>query len=78
MMRRTSNRIRFVPKNCNFCSSKTDPDYKETGQLEKYLTERGKIIGRSRTGLCSHHQRVLTRAVKWARFIALLPFVVRA
>ncbi len=75
---RFSRRPRPVAKNCNFCATKTEPDYKDIGILGKYLTERGKILARTRSGVCSKHQRVLTRAIKRARHVALLPFVTRA
>lgn len=71
-------RERPVAKNCGFCANKTEPDYKEANALLKYMTERGKILGRSRTGVCSKHQRHVTREIKRARHVALLPFVVRA
>ncbi len=71
-------RERPVAKNCPFCAAKTEPDYKEVGVLGKYITERGKILGRARTGLCARHQRAITIAVKRARHVALLPFVERA
>lgn len=66
-----------VPKTCYFCTLKKEPNFKDTETLERYMTERGKIIGRARTGLCAKHQRRLTIAIKHARFLALLPFVVR-
>lgn len=71
-------RERPVAKNCPFCANKTEPDYKEVGVLIKYTTERGKILGRARTGLCAKHQRAITIAVKHARHVALMPYVVRA
>lgn len=71
-------RERPVPKNCPFCANKTEPDYKDVGVLTKYVTERGKLLGRARTGVCATHQRGITIAVKRARHVALLPFVVRA
>ncbi len=46
--------------------------------LSRFLTERGKILSRTKTGVCSRHQRALTIAIKRARHVALLPFVVRA
>lgn len=73
-----TRRERPVAKNCPFCANKTEPDYKEIPVLNKYVTERGKVLGRARTGLCARHQRAVTVAVKRARFIALLPFVVQA
>jgi len=50
-------------------------DYKDVALLKHYITERGKIIPRRITGATAHHQRMLTRAIKRARQIALLPFV---
>ncbi len=49
-------------------------DYKDTGMLKHYITERGKIIPRRITGATAKHQRMLTRAIKLARQIALLPY----
>jgi small subunit ribosomal protein S18 len=71
-------RLKPVAKNCPFCAQKTVPDYKDPGVLSKYISERGKILGKARTGLCSRHQRDLTREVLRARFLAFLPYVVRA
>ena len=50
-------------------------DYKDIELLRKFITERGKILPRRITGLTAKQQRALTTAVKWARFLALLPFV---
>lgn len=50
-------------------------DYKDVALLKHYITERGKIIPRRITGATARHQRMLTRAIKRARQIALLPFV---
>ena len=74
---KTSRKPRIVAKNCPFCNTKTEPDYKDTGVLLKYLTERGKILAESKTGICSKHQRALGEAIKRARIVALLPFIVR-
>ncbi|OGG01883.1 30S ribosomal protein S18 [Candidatus Gottesmanbacteria bacterium RBG_16_52_11] len=76
-MVRIQSKTRHQPKNCMFCDSKTEPHFREISVLEKYMTERGKIVGRNRSGLCSRHQRSLTREIKRARYIALLPYVVR-
>lgn len=80
MMKRRfdKRRERPVAKNCQFCAGKTEPDYKDTSIVTKYITERGKLLGRARTGVCATHQRAITAAVKRARLVALLPFVVRA
>lgn len=63
-----------VPRNCPFCKGKTEPDYKEIDVLQKYLNDRAKIQGKSRTGICSKHQRRISLAIKRARHLALLPF----
>ena len=79
MMRRRRLSVRRIiaPKFCYFCQNKIFPDYKNPEVLKNYLTERGKIVGKDRTGFCSKHQRELTVAIKRARFLGLLPFVVR-
>ncbi|KKU91839.1 MAG: 30S ribosomal protein S18 [Microgenomates group bacterium GW2011_GWA1_48_10] len=64
-----------VKKNCVFCKSDSEPDYKSVEQLRMYVSERGKILGRARTGICAKHQRDLSREIKRARHIATLPFV---
>lgn len=62
-------------KKCQFCTSPVSIDYKEVELLVKYITEGGKILPRRITGVCAKHQRMLTRAIKRARIMALLPFV---
>lgn len=64
-----------TPERCFFCEGNTMPDYKEVDILKKFITERGKISGREYTGICAKHQRRLTKQIKQARFLALLPFV---
>jgi len=64
-----------VPKNCPFCKGKTVPDYKEVEVLSKYMNDRAKIQGKSRTGICAKHQRRISQAVKRARHLALLPYI---
>jgi len=49
-------------------------DYKNVPRLRRYISDRGKILPRRTTGTCASHQRKLTRAIKRARMIALLPF----
>jgi small subunit ribosomal protein S18 len=51
-------------------------DYKNTNTLRNFVTERGKMISGRSTGNCAKHQRMLTRAIKRARNLALLPFAV--
>lgn len=60
---------------CNFCADRVKAiDYKESDALRQYITERGKIRPRRQTGTCAKHQRMLARAIKRARHVALLPF----
>lgn len=70
-MRKVTNR-----KSCTFCQG-TLLDWKEIETLCKFTSERGKILGRSKTGTCAKHQRKLTQAIKRARYLALLPFKAR-
>ena len=67
---------KFKKKTCRFCHDKdVTPDYKNSKLLERFITDRGKILPRRVTGTCSKHQRVVANAIKLARIIALLPFV---
>lgn len=59
---------------CSFCLSKLNPHYTRIEALQVYLTDRGKIVSRGRSGLCARHQRRLAQAVKRARHLALLPY----
>ena len=63
-------------RNCYFCREKIDEvDYKNAGQLRRYVSEKGKIRSRRITGACRRHQRQVAVAVKRAREMALLPYV---
>jgi small subunit ribosomal protein S18 len=62
------------PKVCPFCVDKKSIDYKEINQLRRFISERGKIEPRRRSGVCAKHQRPLALAIKRARFLALLPY----
>lgn len=62
-------------KVCSFCVDKIESiNYKEIGRLQRYVSERGKILPRRISGNCAKHQRQVTLAVKRARSIVLLPF----
>ena len=68
---------KFHPRKkvCAFCSDKNKKiDYKDINLLKKYVSEHGKILPRKATGTCTKHQREITRAIKRARQIALLPY----
>lgn len=66
-----------APKQCFFCTDKKEVDFMDTAVLKRFLTERGKIVPRSRNGLCAKHQRNLSSSVKHARHLALLSFVAK-
>ena len=64
-------------KYCQFCKdSGLYIDYKDTQLLRKYVTDRGKIKPRRVTGACVQHQRDIANAVKRARVMALMPYIV--
>lgn len=63
---------------CRFCSEKIrDVDFKQVQILRNYLMESGKILPARVTGLCAKHQRQLSTAIKRARNLSLLPYVIR-
>jgi small subunit ribosomal protein S18 len=65
-------------KPCRFCADKVVLiDFKNVNVLKVFVTDRGKILPRRMTGTCARHQRALTKAVKRARNIAMLPFMVK-
>lgn len=75
---RREGRGRFVSRrrSCSLCGDKASSiDYKEPGKLRRFISERGKIDPRRRTGICARHQRVVAVAIKRARHLALLPFI---
>lgn len=64
----------LTPKQCYFCTENKKVSYMDVEILRRFITERGKIIGRIRSGLCAKHQKGLTIAIKHARHLALIPF----
>jgi small subunit ribosomal protein S18 len=65
-----------VKKVCYFCSNKINTvDFKDTQTLRRFMSPHAKILSHLRTGTCPKHQRLVTRALKRARHMALLPFV---
>jgi small subunit ribosomal protein S18 len=71
-------RAKYIPKRkiCFFCRDKVEHiDYKDVASLRPYISDRGKISPRRKSGTCARHQRALTTAIKRARHLALLPFV---
>jgi len=89
MVERKSNRLdkprssrwgsgRYAPRRkvCSFCGDRGEAiDYKDPVKLRHYISDRGKIEPRRRTGTCAKHQRALAQAIKRARHLALLPYV---
>jgi small subunit ribosomal protein S18 len=73
------NRVRRGrPKVCLFCVEHIPwVDYKDTNLLRRFMTDRGKIKARTNTGTCAQHQRDVALAIKTARELAMLPYVVR-
>ena len=68
---------RYVPRRrfCSFCTNNVlEIDYKDISMLRGYISDRGKIEPRRRTGTCAKHQRALAMAIKRARHLALLPY----
>ena len=64
-------------KVCRYCSEKDAViDYRDAGGLKFFVSERGKIVPRRISGNCAKHQRVMAVAIKRARAIALIPFVI--
>jgi len=63
-----------VKKLCLFCKDGTKPIYTDVVSLKRFVTDRGKIVAKQRSGACSKHQRFLTREIKHARHLSLLPF----
>ena len=60
---------------CHFCKTNTVPTYTDLANLKRYLTERAKIQPKQRSGACAKHQRGIAKQIKYARHLALLPFV---
>ncbi len=62
-------------RKCRFCEQKVENiDYKDDRLLIRFISERGKIVPRRISGLCTKHQRLLARAIKRGRHLALLPY----
>ena len=75
---RRPSRGKYIPKRkvCLFCRDKIENiDYKDPAALRPYISDRGKITPRRKSGACAKHQRRLAMAIKRARHLALLPYV---
>ncbi len=75
--KKTNRRRKKIIQNlkCPLCEAGVKSvSYKDIYQLKKFTSVRGKIISTEKSGVCHKHQRELTRAIKRARFMALLPY----
>ena len=78
MMRSNKRDQKKVDRSCHFCVNQIDViDYKDTQTLRRYTSSFAKIVPRRRSGVCAWHQRKLANAIKRARLLSLLPFVVK-
>jgi small subunit ribosomal protein S18 len=67
-----------APKNCFFCANRIDSvDYKDTQLLRRFMNSQAKIVSPRRTGNCAKHQRMVARAIKRARTMALLSYAIK-
>ena len=64
-------------RQCYFCTNNVNSvDYKKTEVLKKFIDAHARIVPKKETGICAKHQRKLAIAIKRARIMALLPFVI--
>jgi len=63
-------------KACHFCANNLpDPDFKDVNLLKRFISAGMKILPQRRSGLCATHQRKIARAIKYARTVALMPYM---
>ncbi|MBI2637585.1 MAG: 30S ribosomal protein S18 [Candidatus Sungbacteria bacterium] len=62
---------------CVFCTTSAVIDYKDAESLRKFMSGQAKISKKKKTGTCTKHQRELAQAIKRARYLALVPYVIR-
>ena len=74
---KTLRRKIVVPKDCYFCVEKKEPYFNDVVVIQRFTTDRGKIIGRTRSGICTKHQKDLSDSIKYARHLAIMPFILR-
>jgi small subunit ribosomal protein S18 len=76
--RNRSNSPIAIQKHCFFCIQQVKAvDYKDSEALRRYTSSYGKIVPRRRSGVCNKHQRMLATAIKRARYMALLPYLIK-
>ena len=70
--------IQPTKKNCYFCTNNIDAiDYKDTQLLRRFMNSQAKIVPPRRTGNCAKHQRMIVRAIKRARTMALVSYLIK-
>ena len=75
-VRRSPPPLRRGPRRCRLCREKVEQiDYKDVVLLQKFTSIHAKIAPRKRSGNCARHQRMVKRAVRLARYMALIPYL---
>lgn len=78
MAYRNNDTQKTEQKSCFFCDQKMDKiDYKDAYLIRRFMNSQGKIYPPKRHGTCARHQRTLANAIKKARVMALVPFVIK-
>lgn len=77
--KKTEPRKDIAPKkkSCFFCDNAKEPSYLDSSALRRFMSDRSRINSKQRSGVCSRHQRTLTEQIKYARHLALLPFITK-
>lgn len=73
-LQRKSKKVKPTKKSCYFTKNNTTPDYKDVLVLKRFINDRSKIIPATYSGVTSKNQRKLTREIKKARFMSLIPY----
>jgi small subunit ribosomal protein S18 len=78
--RKTNQEHKDIPakkKSCYYCDNNKEPSFFDSANLRRYMSDRSRINSKQRSGNCARHQRVLTEQIKYARHLALLPFITK-
>lgn len=67
-------RLKGRGKDCAFCKAKKSPNWRDCEKLREFLSARGRILSAQTSGVCMKHQRQLSKVIKEARELALLPY----
>jgi small subunit ribosomal protein S18 len=77
IQRKPQKRVQPVNLECYFTKTSTKPNYKDVLILRRFISDRGKILPQSRSGVSAKNQRMLSAAIKNARYMGLLPYTDR-